>query len=251
MTPADTALLRVEGLTKKFGGFIAVDDVSFAVRAGEILGLLGPNGSGKSTTFNCIAGMLKPTAGRVLLGGVEIGGMAADAVCRQGIGRTFQIPRPFRGLSLLENAALAAHYGAGGAITRDETETRARDALRLAQLPDDGHAMVAGLGAAGLKKLELARALATQPRLLLADESLGGLDAGEMRAAADMLKRIRDERGITIVWVEHIMGVLLSVVDRVVVLDHGAVIFAGTAAEAQADARVAEVYLGPPDARAA
>ncbi len=244
-------LLRVEGLTKRFGGFTAVDDVSFTVAPGEILGLLGPNGSGKSTTFNCIAGMLRPSAGRVLLAGVEIGGLPADAACRQGIGRTFQIPRPFRGLSLLENAALAAHYGAGGSITRDEAVRRARDALRLAQLPDDPHAMVPGLGAAGLKKLELARALATQPRLLLADESLGGLDAGEMRAAADMLKRIRDERGITIVWVEHIMGMLLSVVDRVVVLDHGAVIFTGTAAEAQEDARVAEVYLGPPEARAA
>ena len=244
-------LLQIENLTKRFGGFTAVDNVSFLVAPGEILGLLGPNGSGKSTIFNCIAGMLKPTAGRVLLGGAEIGGLSADAVCRQGIGRTFQIPRPFRGLSLLENAALAAYYGAGGAIGRDESEDRARDALRLAQLPDDPHAVVAGLGAAGLKKLELARALATQPRLLLADESLGGLDHGEMRAAADMLKHIRDERGITIVWVEHIMGVLLSVVDRVVVLDHGAVIFEGTAAEAQEDARVAEVYLGPAEARAA
>jgi branched-chain amino acid transport system ATP-binding protein len=245
------ALLEVAGLTKKFGGFTAVDAVSFSVAEGEILGLLGPNGSGKSTTFNCIAGMLRPTAGSVRLAGEEIGGLTADATCRRGIGRTFQIPRPFRGLSLLENATLAAHYGASGHIGRDEAERRARDALRLAQLPEDPHATTQGLGAAGLKKLELARALATQPKLLLADESLGGLDAGEMRQAADMLKRIRDERGITIVWVEHIMGVLLSVVDRVVVLDHGAVIFQGTALEAQEDAKVAEVYLGPPEARAA
>ena len=108
-------LLKVEALTKRFGGFTAVDRVSFSVAEGEILGLLGPNGSGKSTTFNCIAGMLKPTAGSVLLGGEEIGGLTADQACRRGIGRTFQIPRPFRSLSLLENAALAAHYGAGGA----------------------------------------------------------------------------------------------------------------------------------------
>ncbi|WP_309139488.1 ABC transporter ATP-binding protein [Siccirubricoccus sp. G192] len=245
------ALLQVERLTKRFGGFTAVDAVSFSVAEGQILGLLGPNGSGKSTTFNCIAGMLKPTSGSVRLQGEEIGGLSADQVCRRGIGRTFQIPRPFRDLSLLENALLAAYYGAGEAIGREEAETRARDALRLAQLPDDPHAATTGLGAAGLKKLELARALATQPRLLLADESLGGLDAAEMRQAADMLKRIRDERGITIVWVEHIMGVLLSVVDRVVVLDHGAVIFEGTAQAAQEDERVAEVYLGPPEARAA
>ncbi len=243
------AVLQVAGLTKRFGGFTAVDNVSFAVEQGEILGLLGPNGSGKSTTFNCVAGMLKPSAGSVRLDGAEIGGLTADAVCRKGVARTFQIPRPFRDLSLLENATLAAHYGAGGALPRREAEARARDALALAQLPAEGG--VRGLGAAGLKKLELARALATQPRLLLADESLGGLDAAEMRAAADMLKRIRDERGITIVWVEHIMGVLLSVVDRVVVLDHGAVIFEGTPRAAQQDARVAEVYLGPPETRAA
>lgn len=245
------ALLEVSGLTKRFGGFTAVDDVSFQVAEGEILGLLGPNGSGKSTTFNCIAGMLRPTAGSVKLAGQEIGGLTADATCRQGLGRTFQIPRPFRELTLLENAMLAAHYGAGGGITREEARERAIDALTLAQLPTDPNAVVRGLGAAGLKKLELARALATQPKLLLADESLGGLDSGEMNAAADMLKRIRDERGITIVWVEHIMGVLLRVVDRVVVLDHGAVIFEGTPREAQGDERVAEVYLGPPETRAA
>jgi len=244
-------LLQVSGLTKKFGGFTAVDDVSFNVAQGEILGLLGPNGSGKSTTFNCIAGMLKPTLGSVQLDGEEIAGLTADAACHRGIGRTFQIPRPFRELSLLENTMLAAHYGASANISRAEVESRARDALRLAQLPEDASATVRGLGAAGLKKLELARALATQPKLLLADESLGGLDAGEMRQAADMLKHIRDVRGITIVWVEHIMGILLSVVDRVVVLDHGAVIFEGTPRQAQQDERVAEVYLGPPETRAA
>ncbi|WP_240046796.1 ABC transporter ATP-binding protein [Paracraurococcus ruber] len=250
--PAAAApLLEVAGLTKRFGGFTAVDAVSFSVAPGEILGLLGPNGSGKSTTFNCIAGMLRPSAGSIRLAGQEIGGLPAEECCRRGIGRTFQIPRPFRTLSLLENAVLAAHYGAGGRIDAAEAERRARDALRLAQLPDDPNATTQGLGAAGLKKLELARALATQPKLLLADESLGGLDAGEMRQAAQMLKRIRDERGITIVWVEHIMGVLLSVVDRVVVLDHGAVIFRGTPAEAQEDTKVAEVYLGPPESRAA
>jgi branched-chain amino acid transport system ATP-binding protein len=147
------ALLEVAELTKKFGGFTAVDQVSFSVAEGEILGLLGPNGSGKSTTFNCIAGMLKPTAGSVKLAGEEIGGLTADATCRRGIGRTFQIPRPFRKLSLLENATLAAHYGAGGHLSHEEAERRARDALRLAQLPEDPGTTTQGLGAAGLKKL--------------------------------------------------------------------------------------------------
>jgi branched-chain amino acid transport system ATP-binding protein len=177
-------LLEVSGLTKKFGGFTAVDNVSFNVAQGEILGLLGPNGSGKSTTFNCIAGMLRPTSGSVKLDGEEIAGLNADAACHKGIGRTFQIPRPFRELSLIENATLAAYYGANGHITRAEAESRARDSLALAQLSVDASARVSGLGAAGLKKLELARALATQPKLLLADESLGGLDSGEMRQAA-------------------------------------------------------------------
>ena len=245
------SMLEVSGLTKAFGGFIAVHNVSFTVAEGEILGLLGPNGSGKSTTFNCIAGTLKPTAGSVKLAGEEIGGLTADATCRKGIGRTFQIPRPFRDLTILENATLAAHYGNDGKLSHAEAAEVARDALTLAQLPTDPDTTVRGLGAAGLKKLELARALATRPKLLLADESLGGLDTGEMRQAADMLKRIRDERGITIVWVEHIMGVLLSVVDRVVVLDHGALIFNGTPREAQHDEKVAEVYLGPPETRAA
>lgn len=244
-------MLQVSGLAKSFGGFTAVDNVGFTVEEGEILGLLGPNGSGKSTTFNCIAGMLKPTAGSVKLAGEEIAGLTADATCRKGIGRTFQIPRPFRELTLLENAMLAAHFGSGGHVSHDEAEAIARDALTLAQLPTDPTARVGGLGAAGLKKLELARAIATRPKLLLADELLGGLDAAEMRQAADMLKRIRDERGITIVWVEHIMGVLLSVVDRVLVLDHGAVIFEGTPRDAQQDEKVAEVYLGPPETRAA
>jgi branched-chain amino acid transport system ATP-binding protein len=225
--------------------------VSFSVEKGEILGLIGPNGSGKSTIFNMLSGTFPPTAGSMTFDGHELAGLPPHRIINRGIGRTFQIPRPFRSLSLLENAKLAAHYGAGGAITTEEAEARARDALRLAQLPDDPEAVVHGLGAAGLKKLELARALATHPKLLLADESLGGLDAAEMRNAAEMLKRIRDERGITIVWVEHIMGVLLGVVDRVVVLDHGAVIFEGTPAAAQEDAKVAEVYLGPPEARAA
>jgi branched-chain amino acid transport system ATP-binding protein len=188
--------------------------------------------------------MLKPTAGSVKLAGQEIGGLSADATCRRGIGRTFQIPRPFRELTLLENAMLAAHFGSEGHLSHDEAEAIARDALTLAQLPTDADAVVGGLGAAGLKKLELARAIATRPKLLLAEESLGGLDGGEMRQAADMLKRIRDERGITIVWVEHIMGVLMRVVDRVVVLDHGEVIYDGDPHGAQANPAVIEVYLG-------
>jgi branched-chain amino acid transport system ATP-binding protein len=233
--------LRVENLTKRFGGFTAVNDVSFEVAEGEILGLIGPNGSGKSTTFNLVAGALRPDAGSVRFRGEEIAGLPAYRVAHTGIGRTYQIPRPFRKLSLVENVALAAYYGSNARISREKAFSVASETLKLVGLQET---KVEGLGAASLKKLELARALATQPRLLLADESLGGLDHAEMDAAADMLARIRAERGITIVWVEHIMGVLMRIVDRCVVLDHGVVIARGKPADVVRDAKVIEVYLG-------
>jgi branched-chain amino acid transport system ATP-binding protein len=237
-------MLVVEGLTKKFGGFTAVNGISFEVKRGEIVGLIGPNGSGKSTTFNVLAGLFAPTSGTVSFDGQSVGGLPPYQICQRGLARTFQIPRPFRKLSILENATLAAYYGASQPITRGEALRRAEDALTLIDLPRDPLAKVDGLGAAGLKKLEMARALATQPTLLLADESLGGLDEAEMEQAAQMLKRIRDERGITIVWVEHIMGVLMKVIDRCLVLDHGELIAQGTPSEVAHNPRVVEVYLG-------
>jgi branched-chain amino acid transport system ATP-binding protein len=238
------ALLTVTGLTKMFGGFTAVSNVSFDVNDGEIVGLIGPNGSGKSTIFNCIAGMYMPTAGSVRFADQEIGGLPASRICHKGIGRTYQIPRPFRNLTLLENVALSAWFGQQGRTGRSDCWRQAEEALAMVGLPTDARATTDGLGAAALKKLELARALATQPRLLLADESLNGLDHSEMEQAADMLQRIRSEKGITIVWVEHIMGVLMRVVDRVVVLDHGEKIFDGAPKAAQSEPRVVEVYLG-------
>jgi branched-chain amino acid transport system ATP-binding protein len=235
-------MLEVAGLTKRFGGFLAVNRVSFQVRKGEILGLIGPNGSGKSTLFNLISGTLRPSEGSIKFQSAEIGGLPAHDICRRGIARTFQIPRPFRKLSLLDNVALAAYHGEGAAIGRPQALERARDVLAMVGLPADES--TDGLGAAALKKLELARAIATGPTLLLADESLGGLDAAEMERAADLLLEVRSRMGITVVWVEHIMGVLMRVVDRVIVLDHGEKIFEGLPAEAAGDARVAEVYLG-------
>jgi branched-chain amino acid transport system ATP-binding protein len=237
-------VLSVQGLTKRFGGFTAVNSVSFELEEGEILGLIGPNGSGKSTTFNLIAGALAPTGGSVRYRGREIAGEPAYRVAHYGIARTYQVPRPFRRLSLLDNVALAAYYGQAQRPSRERAYAQARETLEMVRLPSDAHARIDGLGAAGLKKLELARALATQPQLLLADESLGGLDEHEMEQAADLLAAIRGERGITIIWVEHIMGVLMRVVDRCVVLDHGEVIAAGKPQAVAHDPKVIEVYLG-------
>ncbi len=231
-------MLVVDSISKSFGGFLAVNRVSFEVQEGEILGLIGPNGSGKSTVFNLISGAHKATGGSIRFEGRNITGLTPDKICHLGIARTFQIPRPFKKLSLLENVTLSAYYGDDARRSPGEARDLARKALETTGLPTDAGAEVITLGAAGLKKLELARALSTQPRILLADESLGGLDHQEMEQAADMLNRIRTELGITIIWVEHIMGVLMRVVDRVMVLDYGDKIAEGLPHEIANDPKV-------------
>ncbi len=240
-------MLSLDGIGKFFGGLAALSDISLKVEEGEFLGLIGPNGSGKTTLFNVISGVLKPSSGRVSFMGADITGLYPDKICHLGLARTFQIPRPLKNLTVVENVMLGSLFGDSGRSTYHSEETAKRDAIKYIDfvglkvgeltMPDE-------LTAAGLRKLELARALATSPTLLLADEVISGLNQEEILEASSVLNRIRDEMGVTIIWVEHIMGALMSLVERVVVLDYGKIIAEGKPSEVSGDKRVVEAYLG-------
>jgi len=240
-------MLEVQNVSKHFGGVVALKDVSFDLNEGEFLGLIGPNGSGKTTLFNVISGAFRPSSGRVLFEGKDITGMTPDKICHLGITRTFQIPKPIIGLSVVENVMLGLLFGHGSYSSHYSTQTARQEAeklldfvgLKAAQDEEPGKLTVAGL-----KKIEVARALGTKPKVLLADEILSGLNHEELDDAGKVLKRIRDELGITIIWVEHIMGVLMGLVDRVVVLNYGALIADDKPKVISNDDRVIEAYLG-------
>ena len=219
----------------------------FTIHEGEFLGLIGPNGSGKTTLFNVVSGAFRPSSGRVLFEGKDITGMTPDKICHLGITRTFQIPKPIIGLSIVENVMLGLLFGHGSYSSQYSTQTARQEAEKLLDFvglkigQDEGPGK---LTVAGLKKIEVARALGTKPKILLADEILSGLNHEELEDAGKVLKRIRDELGITIIWVEHIMGVLMGLVDRVIVLNYGALIADEKPEVISNDDRVIEAYLG-------
>ena len=231
-------LLAVKQLVKRFGGFVALDQVSLNVHAGEVVGLVGPNGSGKTTCINVITGIYAPSGGAIEFEGREIGGLPSHKLVHAGINRTFQIPKPFLSLTVAQNVEIAATYGARGASDADVAGI-----LEMLDLADQAGRRADELNSIQQKMLDLARALATKPKLLCVDELAAGLNPGEMGHVAEHLRTIA-RSGVAVVVVEHLMGFLEAVTDRVIVLNAGKEIFEGKLAAAVQDPQVVEVFLG-------
>ncbi len=234
-------LLAVSGLSKSFRGLKAVSDVSFAVGHREILALIGPNGAGKTTCFNLIAGAMVPDAGSVTLAGREITGLRADQACRAGIGRTFQVVKPFQGLSVLDNVAVGALNVAKHV---SEAKERARAVLDLLDLGHKADEPASALTLPDRKRLEVARALATGPKLLLLDEVMAGLRPTECDRLVEILAGLNRREGLTILLIEHVMRAVMKLAQRIVVLHHGEKIAEGAPEVVVRDPAVLEVYLG-------
>jgi branched-chain amino acid transport system ATP-binding protein len=231
---------RAESLVKYFGGLAAVNGVTFEVRQGEILGLIGPNGSGKTTTFNMISGYHRPTSGRVLFKGEEIHRLPTHRICKLGIGRTFQVVKPLGRMSVLDNVIAAAFSRVG---TMGEARELAEKTIAFCGLSGVRDVLAKALPIAGRKRLEITRAMATRPELLLLDETAAGLNPTELIAAIDLIRKIRDN-GTTIIIIEHIMHVIMTISDRIHAINFGQTIAEGTPQEVAGNKAVIEAYLG-------
>jgi branched-chain amino acid transport system ATP-binding protein len=241
MSPDAAPLLQADGLVKRFGGFRALDNLSFSIARGEILGLVGPNGSGKTTCINVISGLYPPDSGTIHFEGRAIGGLPSHRLVHAGINRTFQVPRPFHTLTVRQNVHIALAYGGSRNGTADGTAIL--DSLELAAVADKP---AGELNSAQQKMLDLARALATGPRLLLVDELAAGLNPAELDRVAQKMRELA-RSGIALLVVEHLMGFIDQITDRIIVMNAGKEIFEGRLAEAAHNAQVVEVFLGDED----
>ncbi len=237
-------LLELDGINKRFGGLRAVQNLSFQVREGEILGLIGPNGAGKTTVFNLVNGVHRPDGGRILFNGADITGEKPFQIARRGLARTHQIVQPLMNMTVLENCMVGACFGRDN-LPLVKAREAAADAIVIAGLEDRADMRAMHLTIAGKKRLELARALAARPLLLMLDEVLSGLNPTEIDHMIGVVRRIRD-RGVTILIIEHLMQAIMTLSDRIVVLNFGKKLAVGAPAEVAANAEVIEAYLGDP-----
>jgi len=246
MTSADASelpLLRIGALTRRFGGFTALDDVSVDIKAGERFGLIGPNGSGKTTLINCISGAFRTEPGTVMFCGEDVTRLPPHVRTRRGIARSFQIPRPFRSMTVAENLMVGLDFATGAGLSAAERRDAAMVILQQMGLSAKADVATTRLSQVELRKMELARALATRPKLLISDEAMAGLSGSEIDEVLDLLMKLADE-SITIIMIEHIMQAVMRFSQRIMCLDAGRIIAIGEPAEVMANARVQEAYLG-------
>ena len=236
-------MLDGEGVTKYFGGLVAVSDVDFHVDQGEVVGLIGPNGAGKTTLFNLISASLVPKPGIIKFKGENITGKQLYQICRMGIARTFQTVKVFANMPAFQNVLVGSFFGTSARVSQSEATRGVMEALEFVGLSEIANTPAKDLTLANQKRLEVARALATKPELLLLDELMAGLNTVEVSEAMELVQKIRD-RGITIVMVEHVMKAIMGVCDRIMVLHHGEKIAEGTPQEIASSEKVIEVYLG-------